>query len=148
MTAEGSGKKKMTRVAPSVTGAAAADAGLMTPAPANAATDYYQIAVYEKASVYRMQICGYNQNNTWVCTPDSIPVETRSGGRYAYMRNWWWRGQIKLWWNGHGPGSWDQCSVPDHFVGFTSSYGFFMPGRAAILSGNEGDPVGAGASEC
>jgi hypothetical protein len=143
-------KKKMMRVALSVTGATAAGAGIMAPTAAKASTEYYQIVVYEKASVYRMQICGYNQNDTWICTGNSIPTETRSGAHYAYMKNWWWRGHIKLWWNGHGAGSWDQCSVPisNRWVGFTSSNGFFIPGRVAVLSGNEGGPVGAGASEC
>lgn len=142
--------QKMMRVALSVTGAAAAGTGLMAPATANAATDYYQIVVYEKASVNRMQICGYNQNSTWVCTGDSIPVMEKSGGKYGYMKNWWFHGKIKLWWNNHGAGSWDQCSVPvsNKWVGFTSSDGFFITGRVAVLSGNEGGPVGAGASEC
>lgn len=88
----------MMRVALSATGAAAVDAGLMAPAPAKAASKYYQI--------------------------------------------------FRLWWNRHGAGSWDQCSVPNHFVGFTSSFGFFITGRVAVLAGSEGSPMGKGASKC
>ena len=137
---EESGKKKMMRVALSVTGATAAGAGLMMPTPAKAATDYYQIAVAALQSVYRVQICGYNQNNTWVCTGNSIPHVSYKGARYYIMKNWWWRGHIKLWWNGHGPGSWNQCSVPANYIGSSFPTGFFMTGREVHLTAGSGRP--------
>lgn len=140
MTTEAPGKKKMMRVALSVTGATAAGVGLMTPTPAKAATVYYQIVVETSFLVNRMQICGYNQNNAWVCTGDSIPHASYKGNKYFYMKNWWWNGYTKLWWDNHGAGSWDQCYVPQN-AALISSNGFIITGRKALLVAGPGRPT-------
>jgi hypothetical protein len=98
------------RVAIALTGTtAAAMGGYLPPSPAEAAVKNYQIAV-STSGVYQLQICGDNQNGTWVCTP-GLNVSHSAGNDHYWKNNWWWHGPVRLWWNGHHAGSVNNCNI-------------------------------------
>jgi hypothetical protein len=101
--------KKTVRMAVALTGAAAGVAAYQPAVPAEAAVQNYQIQV-STSDVYQLQICGSNQNNTWVCTPgENI---SSSGAHHQYWKDgWWWHGHVRLWWNAHHAGSVNNCNI-------------------------------------
>jgi hypothetical protein len=101
--------KKILRVSAALTGTTAGAVAFMPTAPAEAATANYQIQV-SASGVHQLQICGDNQNNTWVCTPGEN-ISHSSGNLHYWKNNWWWHGPVRLWWNGHGGNSVNNCNI-------------------------------------
>jgi hypothetical protein len=141
--------KKIKRVATVFTGVAAGAAGMMVPAtPAMAATQYYQAVVLATQGEVNIQVCGYNQYNTWICTGEKNATWVSTGGGYgvyaASWPNWWFRGYTRVWWGGHGRGSWNQCSIPTTGAGPPFDPGttdhWVHPGWWAALNGVTGNP--------
>jgi hypothetical protein len=67
-----------------------AAAGLAGAGPALAdSTNGEQVYFYDLGSSH-VQICGYNQNGTHVCTPwfSAVP------GDSIYIHNYWWKGRV------------------------------------------------------
>jgi hypothetical protein len=112
-------RKKVRRVATALTGIAG---GVVLAAtaitPAMAGTNGQQVVVETSIGVnaYYLQVCGPNQNNTWVCTP----VEHNpSGANTAFdFTGWWFKGDVNVWgWTSYAAGkpadySHQGCYVP------------------------------------
>jgi hypothetical protein len=98
--------KKTMRVVSLFTGAAVpasvATIGAVAPTPAFASTKNYELNVHwSQLGVSDFFVCGYNQNNKWVCSNDYSNLITNPFG-FSDSRtipNWWWHGKVRLWWD-------------------------------------------------
>jgi hypothetical protein len=130
-------KRKPRRVAMAFACASAGAAGFAVAGPAMAAdaaqhhvaagatqhhvapntTQYYQVSAFVASSrtspVGNYQVCGYNQTDKWVCTPEENANRFEGETAAATFPNWWFRGHTQIWWGKHGATSWDQCTIPD-----------------------------------
>lgn len=98
--------KNVRRVATALTGlAGSALVAVGGTIPAEAGGNGQQVAVITSIGVnaYYLQVCGHNQNSTWVCTP----VEHNSAGADTDFSfpGWWFKGNVNVWgWNSYAPG--------------------------------------------
>lgn len=114
-------RKKVRRVATAMTiiaGGTVLAAAATTPAVAG--NNGQQVAVITSIGVnaYYLQVCGPNQNGTWVCTPIRY---NPSGDNSSYtFDGWWFKGNVNVWgWTSYSAGkpadySHRGCNVPAH----------------------------------
>lgn len=82
--------RRMLRTATVLTGLSGlAATGLAAAGPASAGSNGQQVYFLDLSSSH-VQICGYNQYNSHLCTP-WFPA---TPGAYYYMHNYWWVGRI------------------------------------------------------
>lgn len=69
----------------------------VAPSPALAGTHGQQVDTVVAWPIQWFQICGYNQYNTWKCTP--IYPTGAAPGEVVHdpVFYWWWQGKIKIW---------------------------------------------------
>jgi hypothetical protein len=88
-------RSRVTRFAvgiAAVLGLVVGGVGLLGSQAASAGTNGQQVSVYNPHGGMNIYICGYNQNNSWVCYPYSyLPY----GGRVSTY-GWWWKGGVYI----------------------------------------------------
>ena len=111
-------RKKVRRVATALTGIAGATVfAAAGTTPAMAGNNGQQVVVETSIGInaYYLQVCGPNQNGTWVCTPvDHNP----SGANTAFTFNgWWFKGYVNVWgWKSYAKGKPADYSHPGCYV--------------------------------
>lgn len=102
----------MLRTATVLTGLSGlAATGLAAAGPASAGTNGQQVYFFDLSSSH-VQICGYNQNGTHLCTP-WFPA---APGYDYFMHNYWWVGRI--WIYGYNVSAQNSsCVVPRYQAG-------------------------------
>lgn len=104
----------------------------------------YHLWVYASYDIATLQACGYKTGGHLECTPiEGSGYTIAVSGREEFnMGGDWNRGRINLWWNGHGPGSWDTCN--------TNVGGFYgrNTGSTVVLTGKSYRPIGYGVTKC
>jgi hypothetical protein len=170
-----SSAKKTMRVATVITGVAACATAFTPTLPAEAAPNLpasnngapnspYNMSVLISGKVSTIQACGYKNvgGGEWECTgiiPRNSPELTAqvlgTNWRQVQLGDNWRRGLVKLWWNKHGAGSWDECNTNGTFNGqldwgvTNGSYSVLLTNGVYNSKGgfNQG-PIGFGVAEC
>ena len=100
----------------------------------------YSLSAVVGPTVGSYQVCGYHPpNGAWRCTPyaSNACYGTNSYCRYydvgGNIRSWN-RGLIKVYWNGGGPGHWNQCNTN------TSVFASSATGHRVAVIANNGIP--------
>lgn len=95
--------KRALCVGTALTGSAVG-ATALTAMPAYATTNY-EVNIKYSYNVTRAELCGDNQNGTWVCTPWQYSLPHPGAGINVLgiwshtIPNWWWHGTVTLKWN-------------------------------------------------
>ena len=108
--------KKALCVATAVTGCTTG-AAAMAPSSALASTKNYELNVhYSDIGVWDFFVCGYNQNNKWVCSNDfsNLIQGTTGMSNSRTIPNWWFHGKVRLWWDGQRHHA--SCTLPAQFT--------------------------------
>jgi hypothetical protein len=119
----------------------------------------YTLGVKISSYVEAFHVCGWHPTNTWRCTAEiKNPLfrlaagswyDSNVGGNYRS----WDRGQVDVYWNAGGPGSWDTCNTNGAYSGYLASeYNVVLTGnkKGIIIGGGPGTGpgIGTGASKC
>lgn len=158
-----SSAKKTMRVATVITGAAACATAFAPTLPAEATPDLpavvnggipispYYLWVRVSPRVSTIQACGYEDvsGGKWACTGIERVTASVRNSLYTemYMPIYanWRRGLIKLWWNKHGAGSWDECNTNGDYNGE------FIPAsnhQEVVLTNSHLGQIGFGVPTC
>lgn len=106
----------------------------------------YWLMVNVSAQVRTIRVCGWLPDQAWHCTGwYTATVTGVNGYQFTYV-GWpsqWRRGRIAVYWNGGGPGKWDQCNTNGAYNGY-----LWFGDKNAVALGLGGHDVGPGNPEC
>jgi hypothetical protein len=114
----------------------------------------YTLGIKVSSYVEAFHVCGWHPVNTWRCTAQIKNPFYRTGLDSWYDSNVggnyrsWDRGQVDVYWNAGGKGSWDTCNTNGAYYGYLASpYDVVLTGNKSFITGGGGG-IGAGASKC